>query len=292
MNFEKPITETILNRFSCRAYLSEPIAPEKRHVLEEAAAEQRCGPFGSGLRYQVKTATEEERGDLRRLGTYGLIKNPTGFLVGAVREQPMDLEDYGYTLEELVLLATELGVGSCWIGGFFGRSSFSRVVELQRGERLPAVISLGLIADAEKERQAPLRHRTGGDTRFPWQNLFFAEAFGASLSPEAAGEYATPLEMVRVAPSASNKQPWRIVQAGRAWHFYLRRTPGYPGNLAKALLRVEDLQRVDMGIAMCHFELAARELGLAGEWTVQEPAIEKPDDHTQYTASWMAAAQA
>ena len=27
-----------------------------------------------------------------------------------------------------------------------------------------------------------------------------------------------------------------------------------------------DLQRVDIGVAMCHFELTAREQGLAGEW--------------------------
>ena len=32
-----------------------------------------------------------------------------------------------------------------------------------------------------------------------------------------------------------------------------------------------DLQRVDMGIAMCHFELAARERGLAGRWVVEQP---------------------
>ena len=35
------------------------------------------------------------------------------------------------------------------------------------------------------------------------------------------------LEMVRRGPSASNKQPWRVVRAGERWHLYLQRTRGY-----------------------------------------------------------------
>jgi hypothetical protein len=53
------------------------------------------------------------------------------------------------------------------------------------------------------------------------------------------------------------------------------------------MLKLEDLQRVDMGIAMCHFELASDELGLTGRWATAEPAIKKPDDSTEYVASWI-----
>jgi hypothetical protein len=44
---------------------------------------------------------------------------------------------------------------------------------------------------------------------------------------------------------------------------------------------------MDMGIAMCHFELTAREAGLKGEWVVKEPEIEKPDELTEYSVSWV-----
>jgi hypothetical protein len=93
---------------------------------------------------------------------------------------------------------------------------------------------------------------------------------------------------VRWAPSASNKQPWRIVRNENAFHFYLSRTKGYgKGSLLFSLLRIVDLQRVDLGIAMCHFELTARELGFAGRWAVQDPDIAKPDDRTEYIVSWI-----
>ena len=40
-------------------------------------------------------------------------------MVGAVREAPKDLEDYGYLMERAVLFATDLGFGTCWLGGTF-----------------------------------------------------------------------------------------------------------------------------------------------------------------------------
>jgi hypothetical protein len=101
------------------------------------------------------------------------------------------------------------------------------------------------------------------------------------MDKEHSGGFDTPLECVRMAPSASNKQPWRIIK-GRGqnvMHFYLKRTPGYD-NIIKDIR----LQNVDMGIAMCHFELSARELGLKGDWNVNDPQIKSKG--MEYIASW------
>jgi len=196
------------------------------------------------------------------------------------------LEDYGWAMEELVLLATDLGLGTCWLGGSFTRSSFAHAVGAGAGERVPAVAALGVVPDMDAARNGVIRRRVGGDQRLPWESLFFNENFGAPLTPDAAGPFSTPLEMVRLGPSASNKQPWRIVREGRSWHFFVRRTPGYSGGLAGRLLKLEDIQRVDIGIAMCHFELAARELGLHGAWVVRAPRIATADPLVEYTVTW------
>jgi hypothetical protein len=50
---------------------------------------------------------------------------------------------------------------------------------------------------------------------------------------------------------------------------------------------VADIQRLDMGIAMAHFELTARELGLSGRWERKEPSVQKPDELTEYVVSWV-----
>ena len=97
-----------------------------------------------------------------------------------------------------------------------------------------------------------------------------------------------------MAPSASNKQPWRVVRRGADWHFYLQRTKGYgKGSPLFAVLRLADLQRVDLGIALCHFELTARESGLTGGWVFDGPSAASvgadaaaPGARVEYSATW------
>ena len=45
------------------------------------------------------------------------------------------------------------------------------------------------------------------------------------------------------------------------------------------------IQRLDMGIAMCHFELTANEQGLNGSWN--KDGYESGSDKLIYIASWV-----
>jgi nitroreductase len=284
--FSKPITEIIRGRFSCRMNLETPIDGDTRQRLLDFMDTRQSGPFGSRPRFSLVAATEKGRSALRGLGTYGFIRGTSGFILGAVEPAEKDLEDYGYLMERIILFAADLDLGTCWLGGTFTQGSFARKISLTGNEIMPAVASIGYIADPEKARYGFIRQYAGAHNRQAWNKLFFDRQFGVPLAPEDAGQYAIPLEMVRLGPSASNKQPWRIVRDGSAWHFYLGRTPGYREGFFQVLLNLVDLQRMDMGIAMCHFELTAREAGLKGEWVVKEPEIEKPDRLTEYTVSW------
>ena len=286
MVYQHPIIEVIRQRFSCRVYGAQPIEAGLQRQLHDFMEPLRSGPLGAPARFELVAATEQDPQPLRGLGTYGFIKGATGFLVGAVGPAGKNLEDYGYLLEAIVLRATDLGLGTCWLGGTFTKSSFAEKISARPDELLPAVISVGHIEDIEAAREGMIRRRVRADQRLAWASLFFDQGFGAALTPEAAEGYATPLEMVRLAPSASNKQPWRVIRAGGLWHFYLQRTPGYRHSLLSNLVKTDDLQRVDLGIAMCHFELAAREAGLAGRWQVSDPALAVPDELTEYAVSW------
>jgi nitroreductase len=318
LSTQTSIVETIMRRFSCRTFSGEPIEESARAELAEAAAEMHTGPFGSRLRFGLAAATEKDGAALKRLGTYGTIRGATAFILGAAEPRgqnppgtsatnppgtsatnppgtsatnppgtsAMYLEDFGHAMERLILHATVLGLGTCWLGGFFTRGSFSRRIHATRDERIPAVAAVGRIFDLERAQQGLMRRGAGGSRRKAWEVYFHDGQFGAVLSREAAGAYALPLEMARWAPSASNRQPVRIVRIGTSWHFYIRRTPGYLPRFARTLTGIEDLQRVDSGIAMCHFELTAREQGLLGRWVVSPPAIALPDDLTEYSATW------
>jgi hypothetical protein len=189
-------------------------------------------------------------------------------------------------MEQAILEATALGLGTCWLGGSFTQSSFGNRINNGSDEIVPAVSSVGY-AEADSRTRDPLRQRARADQRLPWESLFFEGHFDQPLTPQAAGVYAEPLEMLRLAPSASNKQPWRVMRAGQGWHFYCQRTPGYgKGSLIFTLLRVADLQRLDIGIAMCHFELTARQQGLSGAWVSVDPDLPPLDKNTVYITSW------
>jgi hypothetical protein len=285
MKMNKPVNEVIQQRFSCRSYQNKPIASEQRARLDQFMLSVTAGPLGTALRFKLTDDTSLDSNALKGLGTYGMIKNPAGYIIGAAAASIPCLEDYGYALEHIILYATGLGLGTCWLGGTFSRSGFARLIGLTHNEQLPAVVSIGYCIDPQQARNALFRRMVGSKNRLARENLFFENTFEAALTKENAGAYFQPLEMVRLGPSASNKQPWRIVKEETRWHFYCKRTRGY-GGIARKLLKIADIQRVDIGIAMCHFQLTAEENGLRGKWRVQPPAITVPDELTEYIVSW------
>jgi hypothetical protein len=285
--FNAPIVETIRQRFSCRVYDERPIDAAKQQALQAFMDSLPPGPFGTRPRFLLVAATQADRASLRGLGTYGFIRGATGFIVGAVEAGEKSLEDYGYLMEAIILRATRLCLGTCWLGGTFTKSRFARKLGLKTGETIPAVSAIGEFIDPEQARRGLVSGVANASRRLPWESLFFDLQFGAPLDRATAGAYAMPLSMVRFAPSASNKQPWRVVRDGNYWHFYLQRTPGYRRDPLKILLNLCDLQRLDMGIALCHFELTAREMGLAGHWIVDAPCDPVSLTQAEYIASWV-----
>jgi hypothetical protein len=289
----KRITEIIEKRYSCRTYNAAHIENQVLETLRGYAAGKQTGPFGIRSRFKIIAASKEDDNTLKGLGTYGFIKDASGFIIGATQEVGYSLEDFGYLMEEIILYATDLGLGTCWLGGTFTRSNFAEKISARDDEVIPAVTSLGYPADKVCKMDQRIRKAAGSDHRLPWEKLFFDSRFDVPLEYQAAGAYAKSLEMVRLGPSASNKQPWRILKDGQHWHFYLQRTPGYRDNDFQKMLKIADLQRIDMGIAMCHFELTAREQGLSGGWEIIQAKTNPPQTQVvdtslaEYLVSWV-----
>jgi nitroreductase len=306
LQFKHPIRELVHARISVRSFAGEPLAGPAREELDRACHMMRRGPFGAECRFVLMDLAEGKRGRTgaaevsapskapeqpepyqpRRLGTYGMIRGARTFLAGAVRNSDRALEDFGYLLELLMLKATDLGLGTCWLGGTFNRSAFARALGLKQGELLPAVTPVGVPAERPDLLDRVIRFGAGSARRRPWGELFFDGDRGRALSEARAGSYAEALEAVRLAPSASNRQPWRILREreGGRFHLFLERTPGY------RRLAGSDLQRLDMGIAMAHFDLAAAEGGLGGGWTrlhePPAPAGKPGGPQPEYIATW------
>ena len=274
------IIETIKERTSCRTYSDRPIEPDKTETLKTFLKENTPSPFGSEIRFQLLDFNELGMSETRIRGTYGVIKGARQFMAGAVRNRPKAMEDYGYCMEKNILKATAMGLGTCWLGGTFNRTGFAEKIKLSDGELLPAVSPVGYSSDRRSLVDRFFRFSAGSDKRKSWHELFFDGNINNPLQKESAGPYETALVCLRIGPSASNMQPWRIIKDNNMLHFYLKRTPGY-----NSVFGDIKLQNMDMGIAMCHFELSSAALGLQGNWQVNDPRIQA--DEMEYIASWI-----
>ena len=255
----------IEERSSRRSYREGELPEELLAQIRLVLAECSEGPFGNRIEFHLIDREDLSRQKIK-LGTYGFIQGARFFIAGSVKAGVPGFLDYGYALERIILEMTRLGLGTCWLGGTFDRSEFSRAINLPVDRCIPAVTPVGFSTAVRGIGDQIIRLSAGSAKRLPWSNLFFNHDTGHPLSLKDAGPLAPLFEAVRLAPSASNKQPWRIFYEGKACHFSLIRTPGYRNKFLTA-----DLQMVDIGIAMAHWDLAAQESGIPSKWVTDRP---------------------
>ena len=200
------------------------------------------------------------------------------YVAGKVEKVPYADAAFGYSFERMVLYAWSLGIGTTWIAGTMKRELFEKAAGLKDGEMMPCISPLGYPAKKKSLREALMRKGVGADTRKPAEKLFFDGNPDTPLTGEKKEKIADLIELVRWAPSAVNKQPWRIVTADGLYHFYEKKDKGFVTDATG------DLQKIDVGIALCHFVMGLEEQGSQLTVTTADPGIRIPDD-MEYVAT-------
>lgn len=277
MKPEFSVEKTVRERHSVRTYEDRALSAQEKDSLNAYIA-GLTNPFSAEVSFRLLETSATVNG--AKLGTYGVIKGARDFVGASVADGELALEALGYSLESLILYATSLGLGTCWLGGTFDRSGFSSAMNLKKGHLFPAISPVGHPGEKKRARDTLMKWVAKSNQRKEWNDLFFHEDFSHPLAKADAGDFAFALEMLRLAPSAVNKQPWRIVKSRNAYHFYEAKTmkENKPGI---------DIQRVDVGIGACHFHLAALEKDLPGRFEkLENPDIQAPGS-MDYLFSWV-----
>ena len=262
--------EAIRKRRSVRTFDGRPLGPaEKEKILAYAEAVQN--PYELPIAWRMLDAAEHG------LSSPVIVGEDT-YIGGKMVWGPHAEEAFGFAFERIVLYAQTLGVGTTWMAGTMDRALFEKAMELKQREVMPCVSPLGYPAAKMSLRESLMRKGVGADVRLPFSDLFFEESFEKPLTPETAGALTPLLELVRWAPSAVNKQPWRIVLAGKTAHFYEKKSRIH-GERAGW-----DVQRVDMGIALCHYFCGLEAAGRTPRLVLSDPGLPMPPE-TQYVAS-------
>ncbi|MBR6396653.1 MAG: nitroreductase family protein [Lachnospiraceae bacterium] len=261
----------VKTRRSVRTFDGNDVEPEVLKDLEEFAAKIE-NPYGIPVRFKFLNAKE-----------YGLsspVLSGEKLYVSAMMKKGEHAEEaYGYSFEALLVHAHKLGLGTVWIGGTMPRDKFEKASDLTEGELMPCVSPLGKAADKMGVKEVLMRKGVGADKRFDFGDLFFKGDFETPLSENDArkcGIYEA-LEAVRWAPSAVNKQPWRIVVCGNVAHVYEKHDKGY-------INENYDLQKIDIGIALYRLEQGILDAGKTPKFVCKDPGIIIPSQ-TDYVAS-------
>lgn len=221
------LSDAILTRSSCRAFLPQPLSPDQRRQLEKTAAQ--CGRR-AGVRIQLICDEPEPFSSFSK--SMGRITGVRSYLLFAGPAGDPDLEEKcGYYGQELLLTAETLGLRSCWVGGTYDRDAC--LPHLREGETLVCAAAVGVPA-AVSQPQRPLR---------PPEEL-------AQSLEDAPDWFRAGIAAVQRAPSAMNRQGYRF-------------TFRPDGSVRVRLHGAGSFALVDLGIAKRHFELGAH----GGEWT-------------------------
>lgn len=268
------ITDIISRRKSVRSFDDRSLSAEDSAYLD-ALLQAVDNPFGERVQlHRLDTADE-------KLGTFGVIRGAHTFIGTTAQESATAALALGYQLESLVLGLTARNIASVWLGGTFKRAGFAKAMHIPGSAWFPVVLPIGYAAARPSTAERAMRRLTKADERELWRDLFTEDSFQVQLSEEAAGAYALPLEMLRLAPSAANGQPWRVVKCGDHFHFY----ETHKASLGQEQVR---LRQIDLGIGICHFHLTAQALGLRGHFThAPLSGVRIPED-TFYHISWVA----
>ena len=261
--------EQIKARRSVRTFDGRMLDEDIRQKLL-SYAEHIENPFGIPVEFKFLDAKEH--------GLVCPVVNDVDLYVGAkIKKIPNASLAFGYSFECFVLYAQSLGLGTVWLGGTMNRSAFENAMDLDENEMMPCASPIGYVAKKMSMRESMMRKAIKADERLAFEELFYDKTINTPLIKEYAGCWKEPLEMVRLAPSAVNKQPWRVIVEDKNVHFYLKRSKGFEkeSNL--------DMQMIDMGIALCHFALAAKERNLNFAFIQTDPNL---STDMEYIASY------
>lgn len=200
----------------------------------------------AGVYLALQADAPERFGGFAR--SYGMFSGVRSFIVVATKpDDPNGREAAGHQGQQLVLEATKMGFGSCWVASSFHRTAVQGIVP--PGFQLLAVIPMGPVAPRRSVRETAIRAGTLHRYKKP-QDIFTADA-------PPPDWFLAGVQAAARAPSALGRQPTAFYwQAGHASAQVPDNTP---------------LQRVDLGIAKLHFERAA-----GGRFERGNPAVFLP----------------
>jgi hypothetical protein len=269
------ITDVIKKRKSTRTFSQSALNPDDRKNLESFITGNCTGLQNENINFKI---IEKKNSNNQMKLDYGMIQGHNTYILGASKSSCESRVNYGYLMEKIVLKATEMDISTCWIG-IFDKAYFNDF-HIENGFEIPGIVIVGYSEERQTLLDKFVRFSVSASKRNSWDKLFFNYSGKTALDPVTVNQYYDSLEMVRIAPSSGNTQPWRVFfdETVNEFHFF-----------KKSIIKKYEfggLHDIDLGIALSHFELTSIQNGLSGTWFKHDTGNVRSDDELQYIMSW------
>lgn len=218
------LLEAIQARHSVRRYKDIPLPEDVVSVLQ-----QKIREVNAAGNLHIQLVTNEPKGfkSILCYGTFSGISNY--FVVAGKRGDDLD-ERAGYYGEELVLLAQQLGLNTCWAGVTYQK--VAGTYSLNDDEKIVCYIALGY-----------------GETQGKTHRIKSVEEV-SNVSDKTPAWFRQGVEAALLAPTAVNQQKFSFE--------YVEATDGSKPRVRACRSRsMIGYTQLDLGIAKLHFEIGA-----------------------------------
>jgi nitroreductase len=280
-------------RRSVREYKNKVLSRDDRKTLEQVLANKPGLAEDASLEFVFVEDGKIAKGKLEGFaGYYGHMIEAPHYYALLSNADNICYKITGYVGEWFILKATQEDIGTCWVE-VKDSDKVKVALEIESEKRVVALIAIGyakkevrlsnIYASATRGSlstltdlgypnidpnfsKGPISHRK------PLTEFVYLDEWG--ITPELEELEKRGLHeaffYMRLAPSYSNRQPWRFIVRGN--EIFLAITLDDEID--------EAMQNIEAGIAMLYLEVAMHDLGISGQWMIKdiEGEIETPKD--------------
>ncbi len=152
------VMEAIAQRASVRSYRDEAVDRADLERIVEAGHLAPSGYNKQPWHFLVLTERDDVRAVGRAMASDWVASAPALIAVVVDDSSRFWLEDGAAAIENILLAATDLGYGSCWVGGGaqFNEDSIKLTLNIPANLRVQAVVTIGRPAEWQQHEKRPL----------------------------------------------------------------------------------------------------------------------------------------
>lgn len=265
------IIDAMKARKSVRVYQVNTVSKEHVDIIKGAIA--KAVPFDNSSKYRMELVSDPNQAKTMfsgLIGGYGKIVLAPCCLVPKIDDERQSWTNIGFLQEQIVIEATRLGLGTCWVGGLVNKANADAVVGTRANELVTNIIAIG------HPKEHFLNNAKFARKRKPKTEIAFCKEWGNNCAEflDSNPKLDLAVQMAILSPSSINKQPVRLILSEKEAHFYVAGIDGAHGKM----------NMLETGIFMSHFFMSLRHSGIHPT-TFLSPHPPKADEKFGYVGS-------